>query len=202
MPSHGSGGGYDGPSPTRWASPRLIVFGAVEPHTRLRAISTRDGASADAANPAQDAPSVEEQEHGLRLLLPRRQQHPASTDSINQLQAVSLWEAQRRQLPVLHASERRVSRVGPIGMSNRQIAEALFATLSRVPGSLGDAWRKLAVNVRACCLRRSLQARRDERLTRQSRWRGAPVGEPGAASSSSASGRPSSTSWPRCRQSP
>jgi DNA-binding CsgD family transcriptional regulator len=49
---------------------------------------------------------------------------------------------------VLTPSERRVARMAAQGMTNRQIAEALFVTLKTVGWHLGNAYRKLGVGTR------------------------------------------------------
>ncbi|HEV3377487.1 MAG TPA: helix-turn-helix transcriptional regulator, partial [Thermoleophilaceae bacterium] len=48
----------------------------------------------------------------------------------------------------LTPSERRVARMAAEGMTNRQIAEALFVTLKTVGWHLGNAYRKLGVESR------------------------------------------------------
>jgi DNA-binding CsgD family transcriptional regulator len=52
-------------------------------------------------------------------------------------------------LEALTASELRVCRMAAEGLSNRQIAEALFVTEKTVEGHLGNAYRKLDVSSRS-----------------------------------------------------
>jgi DNA-binding CsgD family transcriptional regulator len=52
-------------------------------------------------------------------------------------------------LEALTASERRVAELAAAGMSNPEIAQALFVTLSTVEGHLRHAYRKLSISSRA-----------------------------------------------------
>src|SRR5215468_7366931 len=52
-------------------------------------------------------------------------------------------------LEALTASERRVAELAAAGMSNPEIAQALFVTLSTVEGHLRHAYRKLSIGTRA-----------------------------------------------------
>jgi len=52
-------------------------------------------------------------------------------------------------LEALTASERRVAELAAAGMSNPEIAQALFVTLSTVEGHLRHAYRKLSIGSRA-----------------------------------------------------
>ncbi len=49
----------------------------------------------------------------------------------------------------LTASERRVAGMAASGLSNREIAQALFVTIKTVEKHLGQAFAKLAVGSRA-----------------------------------------------------
>jgi len=52
-------------------------------------------------------------------------------------------------LEALTASERRVAELAAAGMSNPEIAQALFVTLSTVEGHLRHVYRKLSIGSRA-----------------------------------------------------
>jgi DNA-binding CsgD family transcriptional regulator len=52
-------------------------------------------------------------------------------------------------LEALTASERRVAEMAVAGMSNPEIAQALFVTLSTVEGHLRHAYRKLSISSRS-----------------------------------------------------
>jgi DNA-binding CsgD family transcriptional regulator len=51
-------------------------------------------------------------------------------------------------LEALTASERRVAELAAAGMTNPEIAQALFVTLSTVEGHLRQAYRKLSISSR------------------------------------------------------
>jgi DNA-binding CsgD family transcriptional regulator len=51
-------------------------------------------------------------------------------------------------LDALTASERRIAQLAGEGMSNREIAQALFVTVKTVETQLGSAFRKLDVHSR------------------------------------------------------
>lgn len=57
--------------------------------------------------------------------------------------------AQRRGPEALTGSERRVAELAASGLSNRDIAQALFVTVRTVEYHLGNAYRKLAIHTRA-----------------------------------------------------
>jgi DNA-binding CsgD family transcriptional regulator len=52
-------------------------------------------------------------------------------------------------LEALTASERRVAELAAAGMSNPEIAQALFVTLNTVEGHLRHAYRKLSISSRS-----------------------------------------------------
>ena len=51
-------------------------------------------------------------------------------------------------LEALTASERRVAELAAAGMSNPEIAQALFVTLNTVEGHLRHAYQKLSISTR------------------------------------------------------
>jgi len=55
----------------------------------------------------------------------------------------------RAGIDALTASERRVAQMAASGMSNKQIAQALFVTVKTVETHLHRAYQKLAVGSRA-----------------------------------------------------
>jgi DNA-binding CsgD family transcriptional regulator len=52
-------------------------------------------------------------------------------------------------LEALTASERRIAELAAGGMSNTEIAQALFVTINTVEGHLRHAYRKLSINSRS-----------------------------------------------------
>ena len=54
----------------------------------------------------------------------------------------------RTGIDALTASERRVARMAAEGMSNKEIAQALFVTVKAVEVHLSSAYRKLEIDAR------------------------------------------------------
>ena len=67
-----------------------------------------------------------------------------------ELVATGAKPRRRRQsgADALTATERRIARMAAEGMSNRQIAQALFVSEKTVETHLGNAYRKLGINAR------------------------------------------------------
>ncbi|HVF77909.1 MAG TPA: helix-turn-helix transcriptional regulator, partial [Solirubrobacteraceae bacterium] len=78
---------------------------------------------------------------GARLLQERAQQEL-------EVAGTRVQRAARRGADALSPSERRVVALAIEGLSNRQIAEALFVTRKAVEWHLGNAYRKLDVRSR------------------------------------------------------